>query len=117
MPKAFVRYLLAAGLSFYGSWGSAAEVEKLNILVLSSFGQDFPSTNQLQTGLDEALGYTRGRNAVFFEYLDSPLLPETDVTRELDEFLTAKYQSVALVCGAVSRGPPRAVPRGPARLH
>ncbi len=96
MPKAFVRYLLAAGLSFYGSWASTAEVEKLNVLVLSSFGQDYPSTHQLQTGLDEALGYTRGTNAVFFEYLDSPLLPETDVTRELDEFLTAKYQSVAL---------------------
>lgn len=78
------------------------EDDGLNILLLSSFGKEFPPS--LEKGLDDVLGYTRGENHIHFEYLEHPKSLEEHMP-VLTEYLTNKYEDVSFdfVVGWASR--------------
>lgn len=72
----------------------AADAEPRNVLLISTYGSDFPSTALLEAGFEEGLQYRSGRNHLYFEYLDMPRLSFEDATDGLADYLARKYRSV-----------------------
>jgi PAS domain S-box-containing protein len=70
------------------------ESKKLNILFVSSFTKNIPAQAFFESGLDEALGFNKGRHNLFFEFMDSPRLSEEKVKGIFAKYLEEKYQGV-----------------------
>lgn len=92
--RRFIAPLLAVAL-----WAGAAAADEvaagaprgLSVLLLSSFHHDLPFARHIEDGLDQALQYRAGRNALFVEHLDGGRF---DTGRFADLFaktLAAKY--------------------------
>ncbi|MBF0280760.1 MAG: hypothetical protein HQM13_23410 [SAR324 cluster bacterium] len=64
--------------------------KKLNILFVSSLGKDFPAQKQLEKGLNQEIGFLRGENYLYFEFLTTP---QNDQFNDsvLQDFLKKKY--------------------------
>lgn len=68
--------------------------KKLNVLFISSFSKNIPAQASFETGLDEALGFSKGQNNIFFEFMDSPRLKEDNVEEFFTRYLEKKYQGI-----------------------
>ena len=87
----FLILMIAAPIS-----ASAAENnQKLNILLISSFGKDIPAQSSLEKGLNRILQYRKGQHNLYVEFLDLPRL-KSNYEAELFAYLEEKYQHVEL---------------------
>ena len=68
--------------------------KKLNVLFISSFSKNIPAQASFETGLDEALGFSKGQNNLFFEFMDSPSLKEENIEEIFSKYLEKKYQGI-----------------------
>ena len=68
--------------------------KKLNVLFISSFSKNIPAQDFFESGLDEALGFSKGQNNLFFEFMDNPRLKKENVKRVLAQYLEEKYQDI-----------------------
>ncbi|MGD8970784.1 MAG: ATP-binding protein [Desulfobacterales bacterium] len=68
--------------------------KKLNVLFISSFSKNIPAQAYFETGLDEALGFSKGQNNLFFEFMDNPRLKNENFKRVLAQYLEEKYEDI-----------------------
>lgn len=94
-PGRFIAPLLAAALL----WGGAAAADGgadtaprgLSVLLLSSFQHDLPFARRIEDGLDQALQYRAGQNALFVEHLDGGRFDTGRFAGLFAQTLAAKY--------------------------
>lgn len=85
----FVTLQITPGSAFSQEPGA-----KLNVLVLSSFPKDIPAQAAFEKGLDGVLGYKKGRNNLYLEFMESPRLREENVFNGFADYLKKKYHGV-----------------------
>lgn len=85
--------LLAAFWLPVASWSAE---RPLNILLLSSYSQNYQSSEDLQAGLDDVLQFRKGANNFFVEYFDTARIPDEQAGRHFAEHLQSKYEGVHL---------------------
>jgi hypothetical protein len=66
----------------------------LNILLLSSYSQNYASAQELQAGLNDVLNYRAGTHNMYVEYFDSARIPDEKTGRNFAEHLRAKYEDI-----------------------
>lgn len=76
-----------------GGTSAGASPEGLSVLVISSFHQDLPFAKKVEAGLNQALRYGEGRNAVYYEYLDSARFNPDDYGALYAKLMAQKYQT------------------------
>jgi hypothetical protein len=73
---------------------TSPEPRPLNILLLSSYSQNYASAQEVQAGLDEVLHYRAGPNNMYVEYFDSARIPDEKTGRHFAAHLQAKYEDI-----------------------
>ena len=68
--------------------------KKLNVLFISSFSKNITAQAYFEKGLDEALGFSKWQNNLFFEFMDSPRLEEENIKEIFSKYLEKKYQGI-----------------------
>jgi hypothetical protein len=73
---------------------SQEENKKLNMLFISSFPKNIPAQAAFESGLNKVLEYNQGKHNLFFEFMDTPRMSDTNFNGIYAKFLKEKYQGI-----------------------
>lgn len=88
--------LLIAGALFFVQAPRTAEPEskRLNVLFISSWFKGLPAQNDVESGLDQVIEYTKGKHDVYFEFLESPRIDKANAFDGFEDHLKGKYKNI-----------------------